>query len=129
MQKKLKQAYGGLLAAVVVIAIIWFVKSKPANNNPETPSKNNTNNSSTTPKPSTSPSGGSSMGMEGNVWKGTLRISDNSANGNLMLETENSKIYIQTSRDFSSLVDKKVMVEYEGSLESFVLKNITADNQ
>ena len=59
--------------------------------------------------------------------EGTLQNSDNSAKGNLMLVTPTHILYINTSRDFNSLVGKKVNVTYQGNLQSFKLGDITAE--
>ncbi len=61
-----------------------------------------------------------------NVWEGTLKNSDNTSKGNLMLVTKDHNIYIKTSRDFSQLLGKEVKATYEGSLESFRLGEIVA---
>ncbi len=64
--------------------------------------------------------------------KGFLKTSDNLSKGNLMLvETDvtsksgrNITIYLQTKRDFSPLLNKKVTVQFEGGPDQFVLKEI-----
>ncbi len=61
----------------------------------------------------------------GTVWYGVLKISDNSAKGNLMLIHEPDKpVYFNTVRDFSSLVDKEVAVSIEGDRFGFKLLDI-----
>jgi len=62
--------------------------------------------------------------MTGNVWEGTLKTSDNSAKGNFVLVMTDHAIYIRTSRDYSELIGKEVLVSYSGSLENFVLMDI-----
>lgn len=69
--------------------------------------------------------GGDKIDAKEAVWVGTLKNSDNNKKGNLMLIASERVVYIRTSRDFSALVGKKVNVTYEGSLDSFVLGNIT----
>ncbi|MEK7506442.1 MAG: hypothetical protein AAB566_00045 [Patescibacteria group bacterium] len=68
--------------------------------------------------------------LPGNQWQGTLRPSNNPARGNLILLTRinnfDNVIYIRTARDFSALIDKEVVVTYDGRLESFRLVNIEA---
>lgn len=59
------------------------------------------------------------------VWIGTLKSSNNPSKGNLMLVTSEKTIYIQTGRDFNQLLGKVVNVTYEGSLDNFVLGNVT----
>ena len=56
--------------------------------------------------------------------EGLLELSDDSSRGNLMLITADAVIYINTSRDFSSLVGKKVVVSVDGNLENFTLLSI-----
>lgn len=63
---------------------------------------------------------GESVQGSGNVSAaGKLRVSDNPKLGNLMVESAKGKIYIATSRDFSTLVEKDVTVEANGSLDAF----------
>ncbi len=61
-----------------------------------------------------------------NTWEGILKASDSAQKGNLMLVMSSRTIYIMTSRDFSDLLDKPVVVSYEGTSDSFRLGNITA---
>ena len=61
------------------------------------------------------------------VLSGALLVSDNLDKGNLMLLFGNSIVYIKTSRDFSDLVDKNVVVSVEGTLDKFVLLEIKED--
>ena len=64
--------------------------------------------------------------VKGNVLEGTLKVSNDSTRGNLMLELLNSDrvIYLRTSRDFSSLVGKDVAVTIDGTMEKFSLIDI-----
>jgi len=58
-------------------------------------------------------------------FEGLLQNSDDSARGNLMLvKNTGKKIYIDTARDFSSLEGREVIVRIDGTLESFILKDI-----
>lgn len=50
---------------------------------------------------------------------GTLQESDNPELGNLMVDSESGKIYINTARDFSSLLGTQVELNAEGTLNSF----------
>lgn len=59
-----------------------------------------------------------------NTWEGVLKLSDNSKKGNLMLVMGKQVIYINTSRDYSSLLEKEVRVIYDGTLENFRLGDI-----
>lgn len=56
---------------------------------------------------------------------GTLKASDNSDKGNLMLSTTSGSVYIRTNRDFSSLMDTVVTLTGTGTSTAFVLDNIT----
>lgn len=69
---------------------------------------------------------GSSASGEVDLWTGVLQKSDNPKNGSLMLITSGHKVYLRTSRDYSSLIGQDVSVSYEGNMDSFVLKDITA---
>lgn len=64
-----------------------------------------------------------------NAWEGILKTSDSLAKGNLMLVTKEKTIYIKTSRDFSTLLDKKVSVTYEGTLDAFRLGDIVENKE
>jgi hypothetical protein len=57
---------------------------------------------------------------------GELKVSNDKRRGNLMLLLENSDriIYLNTSRDFSSLVGEQVIVTIDGSLDDFRLVDI-----
>lgn len=55
--------------------------------------------------------------------EGTLWLSDDETKGNLMLVTGDATIYIRTSRDFSELVSKDVVVWIDGILDNFTLLN------
>jgi hypothetical protein len=59
-----------------------------------------------------------------NTLEGSLLNSDNEAKGNLMVITKDDKIYIKTSRDFSNLIGKRVIVSIKGTIDNFTLVNI-----
>ena len=112
-------------AVIVVILLVLANRNKPAS----APSGSQTNGSqpasladSSQPKDATQ----TSPSIKGDYWEGTLKTSDNSGKGNYMLVTDKGIIYINTSRDFSSLVGQKVKVGYEGTLENFRLGDIVA---
>ena len=66
-------------------------------------------------------------GGEANVRVGVLKSSDNPARGNLMLTAEGQDtIYIQTARDFTSLLGKEVEVSTESAEGGFKLLDIKA---
>lgn len=58
--------------------------------------------------------------------EGVLETSNDLSRGNLMLLLLNSDriIYFKTSRDFSALIGKSVVVKIEGTLDSFRLIDI-----
>lgn len=116
----------GILVAVILIG--WWTNKKPNTQNlsPETGLKieEQNQNGENPVKVIESTSDGSTQ--ETNKWEGMLKTSDNSAKGNLMLVNKDHTIYLRTSRDFSSLIDKNVEVTYQGSLESFKLGEIKA---
>src|SRR3989344_7033210 len=59
-----------------------------------------------------------------NMLEGILWSSDNIAKGNLMLVTGDATIYINTSRNFSELTGKNVVVTIDGAPDNFTLLNI-----
>ncbi|MBI2674553.1 MAG: hypothetical protein HYX22_02350 [Candidatus Yanofskybacteria bacterium] len=63
--------------------------------------------------------------------EGVLWSSGDEAKGNLMLISNNTTIYIRTSRDFNDLVGKHVIASVEGTLDNFTLidivENLTKD--
>ncbi len=116
MDKQTKQ----MLAWVGAIVIATRSKQKEDGKKIETPSQENTNNSESQKQPATDTTKASS-----DIWSGNLKTSDATNKGNLMLITAERTIYIKTSRDYNSLIGKKVRVSYSGSLQSFVLGDIT----
>lgn len=60
-----------------------------------------------------------------NTFEGILWPSDNESKGNLMLTSPNATIYIKTSRDFSALTGKEVLVSINGTLDNFTLLDIS----
>ncbi len=63
--------------------------------------------------------------QSGTALEGTLQKSNNLKLGNLMLVRDNQPtVYLHTSRDFSSLIGKRVMMSFEGTQSSFTLKDI-----
>ena len=57
--------------------------------------------------------------LEGILWS-----SDDEEKGNLMLASNNTMIYVRTTRDFSNLIGKHVIASIDGVLENFTLLNI-----
>lgn len=56
--------------------------------------------------------------------EGVLWSSDSEQRGNLMLVSKYTTIYLKTSRDFSSLIGKNVIVTADGTLDNFTLINV-----
>jgi hypothetical protein len=114
-----------LLVLIVLGAAVWYFGMKP-----ESPSTNNGSNSPTpTPTSNNSNNSGSSIVEEiPNGLEGELRASTDKKRGNLMLMVKDSDrvVYLNTSRDFSSLIGKQVVVTIEGSLDDFRLLDIKA---
>ena len=57
-------------------------------------------------------------------FEGMLYASEDKGRGNLKLTSDNTDIYIRTSRDFSSLIGLSVVVTIEGTLDNFELVDI-----
>lgn len=129
------------LITIAVVGLIWYSNKgsqPPASSTPPpspTPSTQQQNNPPTpqptpTPTPTPPPTGlqmptSTPDSSSSPVLEGTLQASNNSGYGNYMLLLENGKtIYISTSRNYSSLVGKKVVINYSGTLEDFTLKDI-----
>lgn len=108
----------GVIVVVVIITII--IQSKNRENQ-----KSNTENNQKTEQQEPAKTTISSP----NVWEGVLKTSDNAIKGNLMLLTSEKKIYIKTNRDFSLLINKKVAVTYEGTMDSFRLGDIVENRE
>lgn len=108
------------LAAVIILGFVWRYESKAPETNQQSQTENNSGNSN--PETTINQSKESQI----KVWEGTLQTSNNPAKGNLMLKTDKTVIYINTSRDYSELIGKAVLVNYEGNLDSFVLGDIVA---
>lgn len=112
-----------LVGAVVLVVIIgaWLIYS----GRHKQPAKEIEANQQQVPPSEKSTSSTKPTALDqANVLEGTLRNSDNTKKGNLMLVMENRTLYISTSRDFSALIGKKVKVTYEGTPEDFHLGDI-----
>lgn len=122
MTKRDQQTYALAAVIILIVAGIWFSKTKaPKNVDEQTNTSDQQNQQQNQPSNSSS-----SQGQTGNTWAGMLKASDNNAKGNLMLETGGRVVYLRTSRDFTQLVGKEVVVSYSGTLESFTLLDIKA---
>ena len=112
-----KKAFLGVAAIALVAAGCHSSSTTPQQSSQQTPPAE-----ISAPAPTSIPQ----TLVSANTWMGTLKTSDNSKKGNLMLMTDTHTIYINTSRDYSALLDKKVNVTFVGSLDSFTLGDITA---
>jgi hypothetical protein len=111
----------GVVALVIIGAILIKLNKPKTTVEENSPAANQ--NISPEQKTKTTISAGAS------VWEGLLKASDNSQKGNLMLVTNGNTIYMYTSRDFSPLIGKEVVVTYEGDSGGFVLGDIVEKSQ
>ncbi|MDR3642296.1 MAG: hypothetical protein P4L74_01545 [Candidatus Doudnabacteria bacterium] len=116
---------------VVLLAAGCNSATPPASQSNNQPASESTNNPSptpaTTPTTESSDNSGSGVSMAGSdVWQATLLASDNSAKGNYMISVSGHNLYLNTSRDYSTLVGKPVNVSYTGDINNFTLGDITA---
>jgi hypothetical protein len=104
---------------------IVFLAAGCGSAKPASQSSNEPNNQQTTNAPAkTTANSPASSGSS--TWQSTLELTDNTASGNYFITISGHKIYLRTSRDYSSLVGKQVNVSYTGDLTSFTLNDITA---
>jgi|SRR3989344_5560082 len=108
----------GAIAVLILISFAIRPNDEQENQNQEQTNGENTdtiqegdNNQITTPNV-TVPTGNVSA-------KGRLLASDNAARGNLMMDSDQGKIYIATRRVFSDLVGREVTLLADGTIESF----------
>ena len=101
-----------ILTGAVAITLIWLSQGN-GNQAPKLKSllEENTENNTASKKPVNT--------LEGILWS-----SDDEARGNLMLVNSDTTIYIRTSRDFSDLAGKNVIVSIDGTPDDFTLLNI-----
>jgi hypothetical protein len=118
-----------IISLIVLVALgagVWYFGMKddePAStNNPTNNTQNSENNSNSSEQPEV-------VSEVPNGFVGELRVSSDKKRGNLMLMLKDSDriIYLNTSRDFSSLIGKQVRVTIEGSLDDFRLIDIKAE--
>lgn len=126
MQKFISRLSGKkilLLVPVIALLAAGCGSSQSADNN------NQSVGQQSTPAPvsnMTNSAAKETMAPAGPMWQATLLKSDDTATGSYMIMVSGHKIYLKTSRDFSSLMGKPVNVSYTGSLASFSLNDITA---
>jgi hypothetical protein len=118
MKKQNQQYLATAGVLIVAVAAFWLFKGKKASQD-NTPSPQPMQQ--TASPAAADPAGATASG----VWQGKLMVSDNAKTGNLMLVTTDRTIYIKTSRDYSSLLNKNVRVTYSGTWQSFALGDIT----
>ena len=112
-----------IAAAVIVLAVLAIFQWRDLANRgtpPPTPSADNSKLDSNEEIIPTSDS------SQGNTIVGILKTSDDMQKGNLMVVTTEHNIYLHTSRDYSSLLDKEVVVTIDGTEHSFSLIDIKA---
>lgn len=116
----MKSKYIIIIFVLVLIGFgVWYFK-KPATDTPDTSDR------LVPPTQQTEQEGGTVVEEVPNAFEGELKTSNDNRRGNLMLLLKDSDriIYLNTSRDFSSLVGKQVSVSIEGSLDDFRLLDI-----
>ena len=119
----MKKLLGFLAMAVLIFAVIWFALYQPATNSNL---ENGTQNQDETGKDADD----DATPIVGNVWFGELRTSDNASKGNLMLllsDGSNKIVYITTSRDYATLIGKRVAATVNGTTAGFQLIDIQLD--
>ncbi len=108
----------GLAILLLILGIVWWTR-KPSQTTNATKQISPSAQTPQTDKPETNT-------PTGNTVEGILKISDNPKRGNFMLVSEDKTVYIFTSRDYSELADKTVIMSYEGNLDEFRLGDIVA---
>ena len=97
-----------IITGVVAITLIWL-------------SQSNRNRILELQPPLGEKVNNNSIGENIGALEGVLWSSDDKAKGDLMLVSSTATVYIKTSRDFSDLVGKHVLVSIDGTLDSFTL--------
>ena len=118
----MKPKYIFFLVLVGLLAYgAWYLTT-----NDNQPNPSNQEQGSNNPPPGLNPQ--DNVEEVPNSLSGQLQKSNDSRKGNLMLKLADSErtIYLNTSRDFSSLVGKDVVVTIDGSLDDFRLVDIKA---
>lgn len=125
-----KQVFFGIVVVVVVV-VAWILLSARTGkapvqnqNNNQQEQQGNQNNGGQETKPTEQEMNSGSTAEGGTTVSGTLQVSDNPNRGKLMLVTSDRTVYIFTSRDYSSLIGKDVVMHYEGTLDDFMLGDI-----
>lgn len=123
-----------LVVVLIVVAGVWYFKQDNGQPQDETNNTTGQNSGSNSSSNSSNSSSSSSSDEEdttvmeiGNTLSGELKASNDTKRGNLMLMLTDSDrvIYLHTSRDYTALIDKEVVVTIDGSLDDFRLVDIT----
>jgi hypothetical protein len=109
--------------AVAVFVAVWSINKPKQNPSVGVVPQDNRPISSNNSADNTAQAVGT---VSGNTLAGTLKNSNITAKGNLMLVTDTQTLYIRTSRDYSGLVNKEVNVVINGNVNNFTLVDIVA---
>jgi len=109
-------------AVIVVLGFLWIHAGKQVS----APAMETQNQANEPAQTTTNKSATQSPSSSAKTWTGILQDSNNAKKGQYMISIQGHTIYINTSRDYSSLVGKQVNVGYQGTTDSFVLGDITA---
>ncbi len=126
-----------LLVILVVVGGIWYLRGDEAEepetngtsqqqNDTNTPANSNSNNLPSTHELLDDDDAETVVEEIPNGLQGELQSSNDANRGNLMLLLSDSDriIYLNTSRDYSGLIGKDVLVKIDGSLDDFRLVDI-----
>lgn len=106
-----------IIGIIILLAIFFIFSNKKSEN---ITSQNNSQINET----ASSSISSLQKATDSGTWEGLLKTSNNLKKGNLMLVTKDRTIYLKTNRNFSNLLEKTVLVNFEGNLDNFLLGNI-----
>lgn len=137
-----------IIAAIVIILLVIYFATRgntetgqqDQNSNQEMSQNSNTSSEGDqgnkpaegsamkdTSKPATPTSATSGEAMTGNLTvTGKLSATDNTSKGNYMVASDKGMVYVNTQRDFSSLVGQNVTLTADGTMTAFTLMDIKA---
>lgn len=112
-----------LIILLAAAGVVWFMMSGDSQN---TADEENDNNAPQSQEAAPNKSNEVIVEEVPNSLEGELKNSSDKRRGNYMLLLQNSDriIYLNTSRDYSSLVGKSVRADIEGSMDDFRLVDI-----
>lgn len=129
-----------LLVVLAVVAGIWYFRgdkddsqegqkqnsSQPSNSSNNSSGSGNSSTNTPDDSESSDSNNGSVVEEIPNSLRGELNASNDKNRGNLMLLLADSDriIYLNTSRDYSALIGKNVVVMIDGSMDDFLLVDI-----